>query len=154
MCFIWSFCLKMKVGLKIYKICKYFLSACFIWMFCHYLIQRVWEGLLVTYIWHCCHFPALFMTSLTQTAGYKMAALTATFSFQLLIFNKQEKLSKKTAVCIFFFFCTIDKANDATSVQSTLNGAKLLKLCYSQKIGVSPTETVSQTAILSWVVFQ
>ena len=87
------------------------------------------------------------MMSLTQTAGYKMAALTATFSFQLLIFNKQdEKLSKKL-LCVlfssFFFFCTIDKANDATSVQSTLNGAKLPKLCYSQKKG-----------ILSWVVFQ
>ena len=107
-----------------------FSTACFILLFYQYLRKRsaifasnlrssycsscwfaifqrgVETGWLVTYLILLPHASALFMTSLTQTAAHKIAALTVVFLRPSnIICNKQDEKGSVFVVCLFFGVC-------------------------------------------------
>ena len=66
-----------------------FVVCLFVWGLFH---QRSAENaFLVAYLILLPHIPAFFVTSLTQTAGHKVAAITVCVDFQTSICNRRDQ---------------------------------------------------------------
>ena len=91
--------------------------------FCVWIQWKAEKGLVCEILILLFHVPALFLMSLIQTAGLKMAALIVIFHhFQTSTSNKKDEKSSKKLLCLFYSILTdSDRACVVSSVQFPFN---------------------------------